>query len=421
MEQEQYYNTKNFEDYKHFFDINCYDIKSFVEKLNFIVENENIICDIYFILKKLKTILNDTIFKYVCDILTTSDGCYVIYILFNIILDKKYDIINEYISPISNFVKKIVIDVEYGYINIMKLIYKYMNNDYLNDMLYVFDTEGKYQSIDIKKISNIDEELVINLITIPNINMIQKYIHNYHRIHLFYRLIYCISHNTNTNKENAEEDFLERIDIHIDDLMKMYNYFEVIYYEDMREKISKYTLKYMELFNISDSISKYIHKNIPCDYSLKKYNENCINIKNSNPMVINIEPKKINKEQKYNYINDLLFGYIYSINTTFEDKFKNYLNSVLDYDYIYQNDKYNLLKYFRNTPFVIGDKLKLQLKNEINFIKNINFMNKVLINYNDYNYEKNCEFKAFLENICNGYKNIYNQLDMDIIHLFRLI
>lgn len=395
---ENVYEPIDFEQYYDFFSSKCYCIKEFINKLNLIIQNENIVCDIIIILKKLKNILPDNIFNYICNYFNVKDGCYSMYILFKIILENKYELIDNYIIPISNitnrkynndYTNKNNIEITYKLIG---YIYDYINEDDLYNLVDVLDVNNQYQTLNIKNIDLIDSHQLNQYLTISNLHIIQKFNHNYYRIKFIYKLVYYISKETNTNEKNARDDFFKRFEYHIDDFIRMYNYIEVLYYEDNYK---------------NNNIRKV--EEIPCAYILKIYHTNINNYKNGVIKSFDMQDIILTNELKYLYVNDLIYCLIYSIHNVFEDKFKLYCKYVLKYDNI--SDIYHFEKYLHNNMFVIGEKLQYNFLQQFKFVRCVKYMKDILDCYNESLHDKQefintkCEFKLFLDNLIEQFKH----------------
>jgi len=333
--------------------------------------------------------------------MSCKDGCYTFYILFKAILnDELYIMFNQYIYPISNFNKILhKYNDTQQFILIFEYIYDIINDDILSDFMDIFDCNENYEPLNIENIDILDSkrEIIISFINIPKLNHIQKFIHNYHRIKILYQLVYCFSENTETNEENAKDDFIQRIIMNLDKYIILINYLEVIYYDDISKTIN---------YNSSDTKSDLIiHKNIPSNYFIKKHRMMSYKY-DSNEGVhkyINIPIIDLKFEEKLIGINELVWNFLISLDEIFVGKFKYYIERVLDYNNVYLNDKYHLNKYIQNGPFQIGEKIQNHLKNQLNYIRYIKYMNDILNSYQSYNLNPNCEFKLFLQNLCSQF------------------
>jgi hypothetical protein len=416
------YSTTDFAEYSLFLSKDLFDVQIFTERINFLIENENLKLDLLIVINKLKTMLPETIFKFMCNYMSCKDGCYTIYILFKMLLNEKYSqIYFNYILKIKNFTKYIEDNTIY---EILDQIYDFLNDDLLTEFMDIFDSNDNYEPLNLKNIDYLDENknYIIKLLNIPHMNNIQRFIHNYHRLKIFYNLVYCLSHNTETNENNAKDDFRQRYILNIDKYIIYINYFQVIYYEDMSKKMNKqFVASTNEILYkyIEDDNQIQIHNDIPSNYSLKSHRSSSYKYIDGQHQYINTPIVEFTNEVKIRYSKELLWDIVYSLDEIFVHKFKYYLKYVIDYDNVYLNDKYHLNKFINNGPFKIGEKIQNHFKNQINKVRYIKYMNDVYESYLHYNSNKNCEFRLFLENICKSCK--YN-IDYKLVQSnFRLL
>jgi len=403
------YTTSDFTEYSTFYNQYLIDINIFTNRINFLIENENLKLDLLFIINRFKQILPETNFKFMCNYMSCRDGCYTIYILFKMLLNEKYSqIYFNYILKIKNFTNYI----HDNKINdILDEIYDLINDDLLTEFMDIFDSNDNYETLNYEDINNfyLNKEQVnyiIKLLNIPNMNNIQKFIHNYHRLKIFYNLVYCLSNNTETNQSNAKDDFKHRYILNIDKYIIYINYFQVIYYEDMSKKMNKQFVEFTDKDNIyiEDDTQIQIHNDIPSNYSLKSHRSSSYKYIDGQYQYINIPIVEFTNEIKILYSKELIWDMVYSLDEIFVSKFKYYLKYVINYDNVYLDDKYHLNKLINNGPFKVGEKIQNHFINQINTIRYIIYINDIYENYLDYNSDVNCEFRLFLQNICTSFK-----------------
>jgi len=375
------------------------EVGTFVQHLNIITEHQN--CSDYTkMITYLFKIGKASLIKQIIDSKIFDNFNYkkfvnfkVVYLYFKFLLlepEKKDKIFNTYISEIPNLKKNLF---NFSFQQIIQCIYKYMNDEFLENFMDCFDVKNEYVPLNTQEMSfieyNKDKYLTLDFYFEFN-----KFVICFQKLKFLYNLNYCLS-NMPSYQSMSEyecqvlsgmEDFCKRFHANSDKFIMLYNYRNYQYIN-----------------------CKYITR--LCSKELDSYVEKIKEISCNDKIIgINTQITKQDKE----YCTRKLFYNLFDIIAVSEYvsflELNLYIEKVIEYKKFFPSDDYKLLELVKKDPFDESQKLKnlydytFDCNVFVSLLYLLSNVYKKLLQIKSLNQEE-IDFKKYLENL---FENTYN-------------
>ena len=401
---------EDFCEYKSFFESNEIDANEFIKYLNIVTEHQ--VCPHISDYTKIIIYLSKIgKWKFFIEITDSKSFCNfkALYLYFKFLLlepKQKNKIFNDYISEIANFKKKFANlqnpkdwfewtegNEMFSLQEIMECIYKYMNDEFLENFMDCFDVKNEYVPLNTQEMSfieyNKDKYLTLDFYFEFN-----KFVICFQKLKFLYNLNYCLS-NMPSYQSMSEyecqvlsgmEDFCKRFHANSDKFIMLYNY------------------QYYQYINC-----KYITR--LCSKELDSYVEKIKEISCNDKIIgINTQITKQDKE----YCTRKLFYNLFDIIAVSEYvsflELNLYIEKVIEYKKFFPSDDYKLLELVKKDPFDESQKLKnlydytFDCNVFVSLLYLLSNVYKKLLQIKSLNQEE-IDFKKYLENL---FENTYN-------------
>lgn len=350
------YQVEDFSEYKRFFErdnvkvfkflqpLEKLKIQEFVQQLNTVIEQPIYVVNYTEIILYLSKIGKSRFIKEITDSIKFPNYK-VLYLYFKFLLlepNQKNKIFNEYISVIPHFRSILKIC---SWQEMIECIFKYMNDECLEDFMDCFDTNNEYIPLNTQEMSFIEFNKE-QYLTIDFYFIFYKFVLSVQKLNLLYTLNYCVS-NMPTYKSMAEyegqllsgmEDFSRRFNYNIDKYAMLYNYLN-----------HQYSYKYKRIQDMyPNDINSYVEiiRKMSCENK-----------------VIGIDAE-ITKQDKEYCTREIIYylldtEWVYGKYFDTSDIVLNiYLEKVIEYKKFFPSDDYKLLQLVKKDPFDSSKKLK---------------------------------------------------------------
>lgn len=367
-----------------------YPMKDFVDILNYVVDDEaqDELCDFYIVMKHLRKV-NKTIFDYILNFFTNNENntlCLYIFLKF-LLLDEveQIEFVNKYFHQNNLLIElhKKNLPIK----DILKDVFEFVEDDYLNNFLDYRDNYSQYRPLNIKNLKNIDKANINYM----NKKFIKRFVLNIRiilRCNFVYKLIYLISdmNKTQTLKEGESsittyEDFIRRFEYNIDEFAIMYYY--------------NYSHRYTMRVNsaVKQRIKEWIQQ-ISGEVLLLNTEEKYDKIRNILYKMIDIDNSNYTSIQAFNGFHEicpyfidnfLLIKYDYNLNT--QDDYK--LFSTITYNKIHSDILHKRYRmYFKSVLYrslvLISDVYKSLYTHNIRRSTEINEYDRKVLDFEEY-------------------------------------
>jgi len=316
------------------------DYNKFIDDLNFVLSEQEQVCDFYVMMKQISTI-NPTFYKKIVTILNHKENNTLsIYLYFKFLLldeETKVLFINKYFDAIEllhqSMDPSIILKRKEDNFQIFRehitSIYELVNDIVIDDFYDYTDNFNNYRQLDIEKIIQLTfderymkEEFIQFFFTCSR---------TYFRMKMINKFIYYISDKTNIPTLNegeisitGSEDFYRRIIVNLDIFFILYNYLYIVYGGEIHRN------------NLDDISIKRIVSEIPINHR----------------KILNY--KILNDIERLYYIRKMLHEMIFSVDL--KPSYNSYLEESDDilriflrakFEYNDKEDIYNIFTYNR--------------------------------------------------------------------------
>lgn len=285
------YTTQDFQEYESFIDSQEQNLQGFVADVKCIIQFEKLQTDMMLVLDEMRRLNPEMYVENMCifeeDMQNRHEIETYVYLKFLLLDNHMKDEFIKHTKSIA-FIHNFLIQSRAGVRQtsmcmFIKCLYHLMNLDVLTDFMDITDTYENYVCLDTSKIENMSYRHT-EYISHEMFRHFQNFCKLYNRLRLLYKMIYLISNDT---EENVVDDFVARYNQSVDKFVIMHNFIHYIYpkYCDVSQNLddeveiptyipSDRQLIYSELYFDDDSISSYA----TCETVFKNNyeKENCI-------------------------------------------------------------------------------------------------------------------------------------------------